>query len=183
MWERSGAASKENCEAQFFRNSCRTRTMFHGQNGHNHESWTNQKGYSDKYVIVYTNGRTVQEQERLLSTIKVGMLTRVKVQGAFSTYRMLYLIEETITKPKFRVCLSSVCYWNINLIHVGNCWKMWGLAPHCQVILISVLSKLRRSKRLRDGWVMMIQSCSLRSGKFGPNKTGLVLSPWFLVSS
>ncbi|KAL8094398.1 hypothetical protein AgCh_036071 [Apium graveolens] len=38
------------------------------------------------------------------------MLTRAKVQGAFSTYRMLYLIEETITKSNsVSVCLSVWC--------------------------------------------------------------------------
>ena len=124
MWERSGAASKENCEAQFFRNSCRTRTMFHGQNGHTHESWTSQKRYSDKYIIVYTNGRTVQGQARPLSTSKVDIFTRAKVQGAFSTYRMLYLIEETITKSNsVSVCL--VCATEISIS------SMWGIVGKC----------------------------------------------------
>ncbi|KAL8095067.1 hypothetical protein AgCh_036508 [Apium graveolens] len=54
--------------------------------------------YSDEYVIVYTNGRTVQGHRVILSTSKVDILIRAKVQGAFSTYRMLYPTAGTITK-------------------------------------------------------------------------------------
>ncbi|KAL8154507.1 hypothetical protein AgCh_000024 [Apium graveolens] len=46
-----------------------------------------QERYSDEYVIVYTNGRTVQGHRVILSTSKVDILIRAKVQGAFSTYR------------------------------------------------------------------------------------------------
>ncbi|KAL8100247.1 hypothetical protein AgCh_032480 [Apium graveolens] len=45
-----------------------------------------QERYSDEYVIVYTNGRTVQGHRVILSTSKVDILIRAKVQGAFSTY-------------------------------------------------------------------------------------------------
>ncbi|KAL8120685.1 hypothetical protein AgCh_017753 [Apium graveolens] len=57
-----------------------------------------QERYSDEYVIVYTNGRTVQGHRVILSTSKVDILIRAKVQGEFSTYRMLYLTAGTITK-------------------------------------------------------------------------------------
>ena len=67
---------------------------------------TSQKRYSDKYVIIYTNGRTVQGQAGLLSTSKVDMLHRAS-QEAFSTHRILYLIENIITKSNpVSVCLS-----------------------------------------------------------------------------
>ncbi|KAL8127721.1 hypothetical protein AgCh_014589 [Apium graveolens] len=65
--------------------------------------------YSDEYVIVYTNGRTVQGHRVILSTSKVDILIRAKVQGAFSTYRMLYPTAGTITKSSSAsVCLCGV---------------------------------------------------------------------------
>ncbi|KAL8096910.1 hypothetical protein AgCh_030119 [Apium graveolens] len=68
-----------------------------------------QERYSDEYVIVYTNGRTVQGHRVILSTSKVDILIRAKVQGAFSTYRMLYLTAGTITKSSSAsVCLCGV---------------------------------------------------------------------------
>ncbi|KAL8111453.1 hypothetical protein AgCh_019248 [Apium graveolens] len=68
-----------------------------------------QKRYSDEYVIVYTNGRTVQGHRVILSTSKVNILIRAKVQGAFSTYRMLYLTAGTITKSSSAsVCLCEM---------------------------------------------------------------------------
>ena len=79
-----------------------------------------QERYSDEYVIVYTNGRTVQGHRVILSTSKVDILIRAKVQGAFSTYRMLYLTARTITKSSSAsVCLCGACYWTINLICGG----------------------------------------------------------------
>ncbi|KAL8135616.1 hypothetical protein AgCh_010305 [Apium graveolens] len=68
-----------------------------------------QERYSDEYVIVYTNGRTVQGHRVILSTSKVDILIRAKVQGAFSTYRMLYLTAGTITmSSSASVCLCGV---------------------------------------------------------------------------
>ncbi|KAL8097576.1 hypothetical protein AgCh_030633 [Apium graveolens] len=61
------------------------------------------ESYSDEYVIVYTNGRTVQGHRVILSTSKVDILIRAKVQGAFSTYRMLYPTAGTITKSSSAV--------------------------------------------------------------------------------
>ena len=79
-----------------------------------------QEIYSDEYVIVYTNGRTVQGHRVILSTSKVDILIRAKGQGAFSTYRMLYLTAGTITKSSSAsVCLCGACCWTINLICGG----------------------------------------------------------------
>ena len=152
--------------------------MFHGQNGHNHESWTSQKGYSDKYIIVYTNGRTVQGQARPLSTSKVDVLNQAKVQGAFSTYRMLYLIAETITKSQ-TPCLSVWCVLLkiINLTHVGDCWKF--------VILSTNLSEARLRARgglcldyvlLRESFQMHVYS--LKTTKEWISYDDPKLLPW-----
>ena len=82
--------------------------------------------YSDEYVIVYTNGRTVQGHRVILSTSKVDILIRAKVQGAFSTYRMLYLTAGTITKSSSAsVCLCGVyvvCATGPSISFVGDCW-------------------------------------------------------------
>ena len=102
------------------------------------------KRYSDEYIIIYTNGRTIQGQTLPFFTSKVDMLNRAKVQGAFSTYCMLYLIEENYHQVKPCVCLSLyfVCATRItNLSHVGDCWKNMGISHILVSHILSIMTK------------------------------------------
>ena len=65
----------------------------------------------------------------LLSTSKVGILHQTKFQGAFSTYRMLYLIEEK--SPSQIPCLSAWCMLLNHQYHpCGGLLENVGIKPH-----------------------------------------------------
>ena len=82
----------------------------------------------DVVISISTSSRT----SRLLSTSKVDVFNQAKVQGANSTYRMLYLIEEIITKSNFvSVCL--LCATNYQSLLCGGLLENMGFFPHCQV--------------------------------------------------
>ena len=118
------AASNENCEARFFKNSWKTRTMFHGQNGHTHESWTIQKGYGDKYIIIYTNDWTVQGQAHLLSTSKVGYLLKRRFKEHFLPVVCYIWSKKTITKSN--LCLSVCLVCAVLRSPISPIWGIFG---------------------------------------------------------
>ncbi|KAL8099778.1 hypothetical protein AgCh_032148 [Apium graveolens] len=101
-----------------------------------------QERYSDEYVIVYTNGRTVQGHRVILSTSKVDILIQVKVQGAFSTYRILYLTDGTITKSSS----ASVC--------------------------LCVIAESITSKCLEYALSHSVEDLRIRNGEFYPTESG-----------
>ena len=65
----------------------------------------------------------------LLSTSKVCILHQTKFQGAFSTYRLLYLIEEK--SPSQIPCLSAWCMLLNHQYHpCGGLLENVGIKPH-----------------------------------------------------
>ena len=67
-----------------------------------------------EYVIVYTNGRTIQGCRVYCLVSRVNVFLQGKVQRVASTSPMQVSIVESNTQP-----LESLV---MNVIHVGNCW-------------------------------------------------------------
>ena len=67
-----------------------------------------------EYVIVYTNGRTVQEHRLYYLVRKVNVFLQGNVKRVIPTSPIQISTVGSITK--------SVSYLVINFIIVGNCW-------------------------------------------------------------
>ena len=68
-----------------------------------------------RYVIAYTNGRTVQGYRVDYLASRVNIFLQMKVQRVTPTSPMQVSTVGSIT-----MLVSSLV---INFIHVGNCWK------------------------------------------------------------
>ncbi|KAL8112599.1 hypothetical protein AgCh_020066 [Apium graveolens] len=80
------------------------------------------------------------------------MLTRAKVQGAFSTYRMLYLIEEIITK-------SNLVSDNVNDLRLDMA-TLHHMMNNMEMMLEDMQLELQRSFRHEVFAALHLQSGS-----------------------
>ena len=67
-----------------------------------------------EYVIVYTNGRTVQGYRVYCLVSRVNIFLQGKVQRVAPTSPMQVSTDESVTQS-----MESLV---VNVIHVGNCW-------------------------------------------------------------